>query len=78
LHEGDPAPISSEWVLIIKGIMWGLALVALVLSLRRLPEAVSKIVRLSMDYADYTDGGLPESDRLTHPLTRVVLTSLQR
>ena len=42
LHEADPAPISSEWVLIIKGVMWGLAIVALALSLRRLPEAVSK------------------------------------
>jgi len=42
LHEADPAPISSEWVLIIKGVLWGLAIVALVLSLRRLPEASSK------------------------------------
>ena len=38
LHEPDPAPISSEWVLIIKGVLWALAIVALVLSLRRLPE----------------------------------------
>ena len=34
----DPAPISSEWVLLIKGIFFGLAIVALVVSLRRLPE----------------------------------------
>ncbi|HYR77565.1 MAG TPA: hypothetical protein VEM96_17245 [Pyrinomonadaceae bacterium] len=42
LHEADPAPISSESVLIIKGVMWGLAIVALALTLRRLPEASSK------------------------------------
>lgn len=35
----DPAPISSEWVLLIKGIAVLLAVVALVVSLRRLPEA---------------------------------------
>ena len=34
----DPAPIASEWVLLIKGILFALAIVALVLSLRRLPE----------------------------------------
>jgi hypothetical protein len=39
LHEADPAPISSAWVLIIKGVLWALAIVALALSLRRLPEA---------------------------------------
>ena len=39
LHEADPAPISSEWVLIIKGVLWAMAIVALALSLRRLPEA---------------------------------------
>ena len=38
LHEADPAPISSEWVLVIKGVMWALAIVALAMSLRRLPE----------------------------------------
>ena len=41
MHEADPAPISSEWVLIIKGVLWGLAIVALALSLKRLPEAES-------------------------------------
>jgi hypothetical protein len=46
LHEVDPAPISSESVLIIKGVLWGLAIVALAMSLRRLPEAeVSSPVR---------------------------------
>ena len=38
LHEADPAPISSEWVLVIKGVLWALAIVALAMSLRRLPE----------------------------------------
>ena len=37
--EIDPAPISSEWVLFIKGIAIALALVALVTSLKRIPEA---------------------------------------
>jgi hypothetical protein len=36
--EIDPAPISSEWILVIKGIAVTLAIIALVLSLRRLPE----------------------------------------
>jgi hypothetical protein len=35
--ELDPAPIASAWVLVIKGIAVGLAIVALVVSLRRLP-----------------------------------------
>ncbi len=38
LGEIDPAPISSEWVLLIKGIAVTLAIIALVASLRRLPE----------------------------------------
>ena len=37
LGEHDPAPISSEWILLIKGIAFSLAIVALVVSLRRLP-----------------------------------------
>ena len=39
-HQGqpDPAPIASECVLLIKGIAWSLAIIALVLSLRPLPE----------------------------------------
>jgi hypothetical protein len=37
----DPAPIASEWVLMIKGVAWGAALLALVLTLRRLPAAAS-------------------------------------
>jgi len=35
LGEPDPAQIPSGWVLAVKGLMWGLAVVALVLSLRR-------------------------------------------
>ena len=38
LGERDPAPISSEWVLVIKGVAVSLAILALVLSLRRMPE----------------------------------------
>lgn len=38
LGEPDPAPISSEWILLIKGVAVGLAIVAMVVSLRRLPE----------------------------------------
>lgn len=39
LHEIDPAPISSGWVLLIKGVAVALALVALAASLRRAPES---------------------------------------
>lgn len=39
LHERDPALIPSEWVLVIKGIAVALAIIALVISLRRLPES---------------------------------------
>lgn len=45
LHEPDPAPVPSECVLIIKGVLWAVAIVALALSLRRLPEAESKELR---------------------------------
>ena len=38
----DPAPISSSWVAVIKGIGLTLAIVGLVLSLRRLPESTEK------------------------------------
>jgi hypothetical protein len=38
LGQHDPAPIGSGWVLLIKGIAWGLAILALALSLRSLPE----------------------------------------
>jgi len=38
LGEVDPAPISSGWVVVIKGVVWALAILALVISLRRLPE----------------------------------------
>ena len=37
----DPAPISSGWVLLIKGVAVALALVALAASLKRLPESQS-------------------------------------
>jgi hypothetical protein len=39
LGERDPAPISSTWVAVIKGIGFALGVVALVVSLRRLPES---------------------------------------
>lgn len=38
LGQPDPAPIPSEWVLVIKGIVWTLAIIALAVSLKRLPE----------------------------------------
>ena len=38
LGEHDPAPIPSTWVAVIKGIALALGVVALVVSLRRLPE----------------------------------------
>ena len=38
LGEPDPAPISSGWVLLIKGIGFTLAIIALVFSLKRLPD----------------------------------------
>lgn len=41
LGERDPAPISSEWVAVIKGLALSLAIIALVLSLRRIPERES-------------------------------------
>ena len=34
----DPAPISSSWVAVVKGVGLALGVVGLVLSLRRLPE----------------------------------------
>jgi hypothetical protein len=37
----DPAPISSIWVAVIKGIGLALGVVGLVLSLRRLPESTN-------------------------------------
>ena len=42
LGETDPAAISSGWVLVIKGIAWALAILALAISLRRLPETTSE------------------------------------
>jgi hypothetical protein len=41
LGERDPAPISSAWVLVIKGVAVTLAVIALVVSLKRLPDDVS-------------------------------------
>jgi hypothetical protein len=38
----DPAPISSAWVAVIKGIALTLAITALVISLRQLPEGEGK------------------------------------
>jgi len=44
LGERDPAPISSEWVLVIKGIAVTLAIIALVVSLKRLPVEEASLV----------------------------------
>jgi hypothetical protein len=35
---GDPAPVSSIWILAIKGVGLALGVLALIVSLRRLPE----------------------------------------
>src|SRR6185369_5251488 len=36
--EPDPAPIASQWVLLIKGVAVALAVAALLISLKRLPD----------------------------------------
>ena len=36
--EPDPAPIASTWVLLIKGVAMALAIAALLISLKRLPD----------------------------------------
>jgi hypothetical protein len=41
LGEADPAPISSEWVAVIKGVGFALAIVSLAASLRPLPPGES-------------------------------------
>jgi hypothetical protein len=38
LGERDPAPIASEWLLLIKGIAVTLAIIALAISLKHLPK----------------------------------------
>ena len=38
-NEPDPAPISSEWVAVIKGVAWAIAILALIVSLKASPEA---------------------------------------
>lgn len=40
-NEADPAPISSLWVAIIKGVAWAVAILALIVSLQRLPQQQS-------------------------------------
>ncbi|HET6670298.1 MAG TPA: hypothetical protein VFH15_08715 [Pyrinomonadaceae bacterium] len=37
-NEADPAPISSLWVAVIKGVAWAIAILALIVSLQRLPN----------------------------------------
>lgn len=43
LHEVDPAPISSEWVAMIKGVALALAILALVATLRPIARADSQL-----------------------------------
>jgi len=38
MNEADPAPISSLWVAVIKGVACAIAILALVVSLQRIPE----------------------------------------
>lgn len=54
LGEPDPAPISSEWVLVIKGIAVSLAIVALVVSLKRLPVEEPSLIDPSRTSQDCT------------------------
>jgi|SRR5215216_4454075 len=41
LDQPDPAPISSGWVAVIKGVGFALAILALIASLKKLPESHS-------------------------------------
>jgi hypothetical protein len=43
LGEPDPAPISSGWILAIKGVAVSLAVVALIGALRRLPDNANRV-----------------------------------
>ncbi len=38
MNEADPAPISSFWVAVIKGVSWAIAILALIVSLQRITE----------------------------------------
>lgn len=38
-NEPDPAPISSAWVAVIKGVAWAIAILALSVSLQRVPDS---------------------------------------
>jgi len=42
-HEVDPAPISSAWVAVIKGVAWAFAILALVVTLQRIPDDKSQL-----------------------------------
>ena len=37
-NESDPAPIASMWVAVIKGVAWAVAILALIVSLKQMPE----------------------------------------
>ncbi len=43
MGELDPAPISSKWVAVIKGIGLALGVIALLVSLRRLPDTSIRV-----------------------------------
>jgi hypothetical protein len=42
-NEADPAPISSLWIAVIKGIAWAIAILALIVSLQRLPNTDAEV-----------------------------------
>lgn len=44
-NESDPAPIPSEWVAVIKGVAWAMAILALIVSLKAVPEASKSVSR---------------------------------
>lgn len=41
MNEADPAPISSLWVAVIKGVAWAMAILALIVSLQRIRDPLS-------------------------------------
>ena len=38
MNEPDPAPISSGWVAVIKGVAWAIAILALLITLKPIPD----------------------------------------
>lgn len=45
LNEADPAGIPSEWVAVIKGVAWMFAILALAVSLKRMPDPEIQVTK---------------------------------